>query len=403
MKSQRHVSDKNILQDPQRFSLVQGGPLYQLLCRMKLSDDVLSFLHRRVLVILSLCWLPLLLLSALEGRLAGGSVTLPFLWDADFHIRFLVSLPLLIAAELTVHRRMMPMTGHFLARGLVPDTAREQFNAAMASALRLRNSMLAEVLMIALVYGFGITVVWPQYVALDATTWYSPLSAEGASLSLAGKWFAYVSLPIFQFLLLRWYFRLFIWARFLLQVSRIDLSIIPTHPDGVGGLGFFGSLPITFSPLLMAQGALLAGLIANRIFYRGAVLPDFMVEAALVVLFHACIMFGPLLVFTPQLERARRKGVGEYGALAARYTREFDAKWLRGGAPETEPLIGSSDIQSLADIGNSFGVVRTMRIVVFTKEAILQLAVLTIFPVFPLVLTMMPLEELLKKLFDLLF
>jgi len=403
MKSQGRASDKSIFQDQQGFSLVQGGPLYQLLCWTKLSDDVLSFLHRRVLVISSLCWLPLLLLSALEGRLTGGSVTLPFLWDIDFHIRFLVSLPLLIAAELIVHRRMSPMINQFLTRRLVPDTALEQFNAAVASASRLRNSMLAEVLMIALVYGFGVTFVWPQYVAIDATTWYSPLSAEGSSFSLAGRWFAYVSLPIFQFLLLRWYFRLFIWARFLWQVSRIELSIVPTHPDGVGGLGFFGSLPITFSPLLMAQGALLAGLIANRIFYRSATLPDFMVEAALVVLFHACILFGPLLVFTPQLERARRKGVGEYGTLAARYTREFDEKWLRGGAPETELLIGSADIQSLADIGNSFGVLKTMGIVVFTKEAILQIAVLTIFPVLPLALTMMPLEELLKKLFDLLF
>ena len=72
-----------------------------------------------------------------------------------------------------------------------------------------------------------------------------------------------------------------------------------------------------------------------------------------------CLVFGPLLVFAPQLAQAKRTGLREYGTLAERYVREFDAKWLRGGAPAGEPLVGSADIQSLADLGNSFEVVRT--------------------------------------------
>jgi hypothetical protein len=83
--------------------------------------------------------------------------------------------------------------------------------------------------------------------------------------------------------------------------------------------------------------------------------------------------------------------------------REFDVKWLRGGAPADEPLIGSADIQSLADLGNSLEIVRTMRIAPITKEAIGQLALATLIPIAPLTLTMMPLEELLKKLFGILF
>ena len=47
--------------------------------------------------------------------------------------------------------------------------------------------------------------------------------------------------------------------------------------------------------------------------------------------------------------------------LAARYAREFDRKWLRGGAPADEPLLGSGDIQSLADLGNSYEVVKEMQ------------------------------------------
>jgi hypothetical protein len=145
---------------------------------------------------------------------------------------------------------------------------------------------------------------------------------------------------------------------------------------------------------------LLAGFVANRIFYLGAALPQFKIEIAILVVFMLCVVFGPLLVFAPQLAETKRTGYREYGTLAMRYVREFDTKWLRGGAPTDEPLVGSGDIQSLADMSNSFEVVRTMSIVLVTKEAVIRLAVATLVP---LALTMMPLEELLKKLIGIVF
>lgn len=93
----------------------------------------------------------------------------------------------------------------------------------------------------------------------------------------------------------------------------------------------------------------------------------------------------------------------EYGTLAHRYVREFDAKWLRGGAPADEPLVGSADVQSLADMGNSFEVVRTMNVTPVSKAAILRLAAAALVPIAPLLLTMMPWEELLKKLLGIYF
>jgi hypothetical protein len=216
-------------------------------------------------------------------------------------------------------------------------------------------------------------------------------------------WYGYVSLPIFQFLLIRWYFRIFIWMRFLWQVSRIDLSLLPTHPDRVCGLGFLSYTVHAFVPLAVAHGGLLAGNIANRIFYLGAALPQFKIEIAVLVVFVLCMVLGPLLLFAPQLAEAKRRGNREYGTLAERYVREFDAKWLRGGAPADEPLVGSDDIQSLADLSNSFEVVRTMRIAPVTRDAVLQLVAATLVPVVPLALTMMPLEELLKKLIGIVF
>jgi hypothetical protein len=389
--------------EPTDFSLVLGGPLFQLLRRSHLSKDTLELVRRRVIIITLLAWLPLLVLSALEGQALGGSVAVPFLLDVEVHVRFLVALPLLIVAELVVHQRMRFVVTQFLERNLIPESGLPRFEAAIASAFRLRNSVLAEVLLIAFVYVVGVLIIWRQYVALAAATWYAIPTVEGSKLSFAGMWYGYLSLPVFQFLLLRWYFRLFIWTRFLWQVSRIELSLVPTHPDRVGGLGFLANTVYAFTPLAVAHGALLAGLIANRIFYLGTALPDFKIEIAVLVVFLMCVVLGPLLVFAAQLAQAKRTGNREYGTLAERYVREFDAKWLRGGVPADEPLVGSGDIQSLADLANSFEVVRTMRIAPLTKEAILQLAAATLAPVVPLALTMMSLEELLKTLFGILF
>ena len=403
MQSSTRTPSEKLLRDAPEFSLVLGGPLFQLLRRAHLTDDALTHLRQRVVVIGLLGWLPLLVLSTLQGQVWGGSVAVPFLHDVEAHVRFLVVVPLLIVAELVVHRRMRFLVKQFLERELIPESAMPRFDAAIASAFRLRNSVPAELLLIAIVYGLGILVIWRQYVALDAATWYATPAVDGPQLSLAGMWFGYVSLPLFQFLLLRWYFRLFIWMRFLWQVSRIELSLVPTHPDRTGGLGFLAGTAYAFMPLLLAHGALLAGNLANRIFHLGAALPDFKFEILLVVVLLLCIVLGPLLVFAPQLAQAKRTGNREYDTLAQRYVREFDAKWLRGGAPADEPLVGSGDIQSLADLGNSLEVVRDMRIAPVTKDAILRLGAAVVAPLVPLALTMMPLEDLLKKLFDILF
>jgi len=389
--------------EPPDFSLVLGGPLYQLWRRTRLAGDALQLIHRRIVWLTLLAWAPPLALSIAEGHAWGGSVALPFLRDVETHVRLLLALPLLIVAELVVHLRMRPVVGQFRDRGLIPSAARSQFDAAIASAMRLRNSVLAEVLLIAFVYGVGVLVIWRTQSALDAPTWYR-LPVEGRwRPTLAGWWLGCVSLPVFQFLLLRWYFRLFVWARFLWQASRIDLALLPTHPDRCGGLGFLAGVVPAFAPVLAAQGVVLAGTIASKIFYAGASLPEFKVELIGIVAVMVFAVLGPLLVFAPRLGAAKRAGLREYGTLAQWYGREFDRKWLRGGAPADEPLIGSADIQSLADLGNSFEVVRGMRLVPFTLQDVLQLAVASLLPVVPLLLTMISLEDLLVRLLQAVF
>jgi hypothetical protein len=382
--------------DSKGFSLAPGGPLFQLLCRAHLSDDALALVKRRIVVISLVAWLPLLVLSALGGRLFGGRVTLPFLWDMEVHIRFLFVIPLFLAAELVVHQRMRPLVNQFLERDLVPRAERARFDAAVASAVRARNSIVAEVVLIALVYIVGVMIVWRHYMSLDTATWYATPSAHGTTLSLAGSWYGVVSLPIYQFLLLRWLFRLFVWARFLWQVARIHLNLNPLHPDRAGGLGFLSGVLSAFLPLALAIGGVVAGPLADHIIYSGAKLTEFAQPIGVGVAIVVLLFVGPLSVFAPQIARAKRTGLIEYGAEAQRYVVAFDTKWLRGGAPREEQFLGSGDIQSLADLSNSFEVVRTMRIAPISRQDLVRIAVAVLVPIAPLLLTIMPLDQLLK-------
>jgi len=385
------------------FSIVIGGPLFQGLRRAHLTGDALELVRRRIVVFALLAWLPLLALSILDGKAWGGAVAVPFLYDIDVHARFLVALPLLIVAELVVYRRMRTIVSQFVTLGLVRGAVRERFDRAIASAMRLRNSVLAEVALILLVYGVGILFVWRHYAALATPTWYATPEEGSLRFGLAGWWYVLVSLPLFQFMLVRWYFRIFIWARFLWQVSRMDIVYAPMHPDRNGGLGFLSRIGYAFAPLLLAQGTLLAGMMANHIFFEGATLASFKLEIAAFVAIMVGVVLAPLLVFIPPLARAKREGLREYGHLAKRYVDEFDEKWMQGSAPGGEPLVGSADVQSLADMGNSFEVVRSMRLVPIARDTLVQLVLMTLLPVAPLVLTMISPEELLGQLVKVLF
>jgi hypothetical protein len=307
------------------FSLVLGGPLYQLFRKSHLAGDALELVYRRLIVITLFAWLPLLILATL-GSSAGSRVT--FLHDVEVHVRFLVALPVLIAAELIVHSRIRPVVRRFVERRIVLPQDLPQFYRAVESAVNLRNSIPVELGLLLVVYAVGLWL-WHGRVEIGVGTWYA-MPGGRWNLTPAGIWYVFVSIPILQFILLRWYWRFFIWYRFLWQVSRINLNLISTHPDRAAGLAFVGSSAYAFGPILFAQGAMLAGLIASRVLYRGDSLLSFKLWAGGFVAFFVFAILGPLVMFTPQMARARRKGLADYGLLAQRYVEGFEQKWVVG-------------------------------------------------------------------------
>ena len=394
------LREPNILKESVDFSLVLGGPIFQLLRRSHLAGDGLELVHRRLLIITLVAWLPLLLLATLgpPGANVGG---LSFFHDVVVQVRFLIALPVLIAAELIVHSRIRPVVRRFVERRIVLPQDLPRYHRAIESAVRLRNSIAAEVGLLIFVYTFGLWV-WNVRITLDAPTWYATPGGRW-HLTPAGFWYVFVSIPILQFILLRWYLRFFIWFRFLWHVSRINLNLVPTHPDRCAGLAFLGKSAYAFGPVLFAQGTMLAALVASRVLYQGESLLSFKLQIGGFVAFFVLAIFGPLLMFTSRMAGAKRKGLADYGLLAQHYVERFEQKWvLRDPAP-SEELLGAGDIQSLADLGNSYALVRDMRSVPFGLEDIGRMAAATAAPLLPLLLTIFSPEELIMRVIKVLF
>ncbi|HSW70680.1 MAG TPA: hypothetical protein VLH77_01725, partial [Gammaproteobacteria bacterium] len=283
----------------EEFSLGLGGPFYQILSRLLLLKKPLLLYKRRVLVISMLTWLPLLLLSMLSG-LAFTGVKVPFFYDIEVHVRFLLVLSVLLYAEVIAHDRIPVIVGQFLKRNLIAKDDQPKFHRIITSSVYFRGSYLVELALIILVYTAGHWVSM-EFLPLKISNWLTQGSNGIMKLAPAGYWYVLVSLPIFQFIVLRWYYRLLIWYRFLWKVSRLPLRLNSLHPDRAGGLGFLTYSLFALGPFLLAHTILLSGMIFNRVWGEGANISEFKMEIAGVLIFVLLLPLIPLLFFVFQM------------------------------------------------------------------------------------------------------
>lgn len=382
------------------FPLMLGGPLYQLYLRTGLVKPALHLYKKRIIVVTLFSWLPLLLFACLEGTAFNG-VSIPFLFDIDVHIRLIISLGLLIGAEVIAHQYIQVVVDQFIERSIITPNVRAKFDKIVASTLKLGQSSVAEFLLLLFVYTVG-HYTWKQSSLLNTSTWYVIIKNGQVIQTVGGYWYIYISIPIFQFILCRWYYRFFIWYRFLWQTSRLSLHLNCLHPDRAGGLGFLTMSVYAFQAVLLAHTVLLSGVVANHIWHFGQTLLEFKFEIMITLLLLLLMALIPLIFFIIPLVRTKRKGLINYGAVACDYVNHFHSKWMGDHYNTHEVLLGSSDIQALADLSTSFNVTNEMRFVPFNLRTVIELLVLISLPLFPILITIIPLSAV-KQVVQILF
>jgi hypothetical protein len=381
----------------ENFSLVRGGLSYRLRTRLSRVHEERARVFRWALLVTTIAWLPLLILSILQGFAYGEQLRIPFLRDFAVNVRFLVALPILILSESSIDRQWRVLTVHFLRSRLVQEPELPSFEAVIRGITHLRDSVLPEAVMVALAYSSFLFVSHTELLMGSVSSWHTIGSGSSQRLSLAGWWFNIVSTPIVRFLLLRWSWRLFLWTLFLWRVSKIKLRLVATHSDLAAGLGFLSVGQKRFSPIIFAGGALVASQVANAIAYNGATLSGMKFALIAYGICAIVLLVTPLLVLVPVLRATKQRAVLDYGALVTSHNQSFAAKWIGEHAHQGEELLGDPDASSLVDLGSSFQVVQQMKLVPIARSTLISLAGAAALPMVPLMLAM-PADQLMRLL-----
>ncbi|HTS57674.1 MAG TPA: hypothetical protein VMH03_09005 [Terriglobales bacterium] len=379
------------------FSIVMGGPLYDWLLRKGALRFVLPNLARRIVILVALTWLPLLLLSLKDGVAFGNQVRIPLLYDVSMYARFLLCLPLLLLAEIVIDPSIREAVGEFVNGGIVPAEELPKFDRVLESTQRLRDSWIPEAVIFVLAF-FPVFLFEREWGSAAVSSWHT----TSGGLTAAGYWYALFSTPVLRFLIYRWVFRYFIWALLLWRISRLHLILPPTHPDHAGGLNFLGLAQKHFGILFCALGCIFSGRMTNDMLFEAAPLSSFRFLVVGFIVLSMIVGILPLTLLAPKLSKIRKAGLLEYGKLAHSYTQSFDQKWVHYGERPAEPLLGTGDIQSLADLGNSFGLVKAMNIAPITKSLLVQLGAQTVLPLLPVIVLGTPTPELVRAVMKML-
>ena len=315
-------------------------------------------------------------------------------------MRYFLGVPVLVLAERTVGSRLRTAGLQFVSEGLVRQEDYPAFERAIARLARRRESVIAALVIIALAVLGPWKLTYESASGIGMVGWQSVMLPEGHAFryNLAALWSYLVALPVLLFLGYRWLWRILFWTLFLRDVARLNLRLIPTHADRAGGLGFLEIAHDSFAIFAFSIGATFSALAAFQVLYEGARIDLFQIPTLIALAAVLVLFLGPLLVFTPIISRTKREALLYYGSMVIGYNRDFEDKWRKGSSPQNSQLLGSADIQSLVDLGNSYRFVAEMGYMPFGKWAVVYHVVATLLPALPLVLLVVPFSEILAVL-----
>jgi hypothetical protein len=382
-------------------AIFEGGPLYRLQALLALvSQDRPEFL-RRALLVIAVCWVPLLILSAWHG----GDTLHSFLRDYGAHGRFLIAAPLLILAEAACLPRLTALAINFLNAGFVAEKDYARFESIVVSTRKLLRAPWIEVVIILVSYAFVAFLIERRHqLPLPVPQWFfsssSPTSAM-SDISLTGWWGLLVSMPVIMALLLAWVWRLALWAQFLWRVSRMELHLLPAHPDSAAGIRFVGYSARAFTLLAFALGAFVAGTVANGI-SGGAAFSSYQYLIGSFVIGLLLVLNVPMCFFIGHLLNAWRRGTTQYGTLADKFGVEFERKWLQSPRALDQTVLEQPDFSAATDLYQVVDRVYAMQLLPVHPKSVLMLAIATLLPFFPIALMAVPLDVVVNKLAGLL-
>ena len=369
--------------------------------KLKLTDLILSNNENtglRILILTGIAWLPLLLLTFLDGTLFATDITIPFIKDNVPHVRGLIVISLLVMADNVIEPMMARVLKYLKTSGLVPETEVNKFNDAVERMVSLMNSKwtLMALLMLAIMYSYFMRI---DYVAMltdrGVTSWILYQENGGVDKTIAGTWFLFVTSPLVSFFIYRWIWRFVVWSIFLYRVSRMKLILCASHTDLAGGLGVIGAGHSLFSIVFFVLATLLSSELASNMLYEAEELFNVKQVAMIFIVISIAVLLVPLMFFTRQLVDLKHDALVEYSMLQNQISKDFHKKWI---TQEADDLVDSVQPSAMADYSAVFDNVSNMRLLPVAPKMIFIQAALLLIPFLPLALIETSLWEIVQKI-----
>jgi hypothetical protein len=381
--------------DTGEFSLVRGDWPFRIQRAVGLipADGGLG-VGRRALVLVLLTWVPIVLWASLTDRALPGHVAEPLLQHFGVHARCLVAIPLFVVAEATFHAASRQIVPYFTSSGLVPPEDNSLFREAVRGAVALRDRSLPWMLIAGLVVGW--IVARPIAADVHEVLWATEETAPTVHLGFGGWWFLYVVRPIFTALLLAYLWRIVLLGVLLRRIAALPLSIVPSHPDRMGGLAFLERVPLALSPGVLAISAVLASRWGHDVAFHGVELLALAMPAAMLLVTLAALVLAPLLAFSGPLRRARWQAQLDYGAVVGEHGRRVRRKWiLREPVDDREELLSAPELGPVADTVALYEAVERMRAIPIGTQALAGVLVPAVLPLVAVVAIRIPIKDML--------
>jgi len=298
-----------------------------------------------------------------------------------------------ILGEATLHRAALRYFPQFITSGIVDDVARPRFEAAVRTLRGWRDSTLPWFVVIGAALAWTFIDRTSNHV--DEMSW--ALDDSGA-IGFGGVWFAYVVRPIFLGLLLGWLWRIALLGVMFLRFGRIGLSLVPSHPDRAGGIGFLENLPAAFGPVSFGLSAMLASRWAHQIVHHGLTLDALKLPAAVFVVVWSLLLLVPLAALTPLLHAAKRAALPSYAAMVAEQGRLVRRRWIDRTTTTDAPLLEPEGVGVIADAATMYGQVKAMRILPIGKTSLAAILLPIVVPMLVVAAIRVPIGKLLLGL-----
>jgi hypothetical protein len=380
------------------YTLFDDGPACRVEEKLGLLKGGRRQTGRRVLFSLVVAWLPMFVLALVQGLAIGPTRLESFLMDFIINVRFLITVPVLLVGEAICEAQLQSVVQQFIDARLVTEAARVRFDQIVRNTARISRSGRTDGVLVGVAYLHSLMAVIVHLYGLHHPTWRAPSVDGHIVLSLAGYWYLLVAFPLYAFILWRWLCRIGLWWWFLRQVSKLDLQITPSHRDGAGGLGFLSDSVQAFVPFVFAEGAIIAGTMADFVVYEGDTPLQYQWHVVAFVVVILILIVGPLTMFLRPLYKAKEEAAFQYGALASRQIQIVEGKWIRA-TPRREDLESSMpDFRSITHVGQSVAAVRNMSIFPLQKDDVIKLVVMALLPLLPVAVTQIPMGEVFSLL-----